>query len=364
MAPVVRRIQQSALLDVTVCVTAQHRGMLDQVLSLFDIQPEFDLDLMKPNQSLAGLTSSVLSGVTNVIHEARPDLILVHGDTTTMFGAALAGFYEKIPVGHVEAGLRSGNINSPWPEEMNRRTAAQLASLHFAPTPTARSNLQSEGVPSHRIWVTGNTVIDALLEVSSRADGAALGESGLLKAMPWLADPSRRVILVTGHRRENFGSGMEGICRALKRLATANDVQIVYPVHPNPHVMAPTRELLGAIPNIHLIAPLDYLPFVALMKRATFLLTDSGGIQEEAPALGKPVLVLRDTTERPEAVAAGTVRMVGTQEEAIVGEAQRLLDDPAWYATMAAAHNPYGDGQAAERIAQVIEGKQSIHEFA
>jgi len=363
MAPVVKRLKRSALVDVSVCVTAQHRGMLDQVLNLFDIQPDFDLDLMKPNQSLSGLTSSVLSGVTDIIREARPDLLLVHGDTTTMFGAALAGFYEKIPVGHVEAGLRSGNIHSPWPEEMNRRTAAQLASLHFAPTATARTNLQSEGVPRHAVWVTGNTVIDALLEVSSRADVAALGESGLFERMPWLADESRRVILVTGHRRENFGPGMEGICNALRRLAAENDVQIIYPVHPNPNVLAPTQNLLGTIPNIHLIAPLDYLPFVALMKRATFLLTDSGGIQEEAPALGKPVLVLRDTTERPEAVAAGTVRMVGTLEETIVNEAQRLLDDPAWYATMAAAHNPYGDGQAAERIAQVIEGQQSIHEF-
>lgn len=364
MAPVVKRLKRSALVDVRVCVTAQHRGMLDQVLNLFDIQPDFDLDLMKPNQSLSGLTSSVLSGVTDIIREARPDLLLVHGDTTTMFGAALAGFYEKIPVGHVEAGLRSGNIHSPWPEEMNRRTAAQLASLHFAPTATARTNLQSEGVPRHAVWVTGNTVIDALLEVSSRADVAALRESGLFERMPWLADESRRVILVTGHRRENFGPGMEGICNALRRLAAENDVQIIYPVHPNPNVLAPTQNLLGAIPNIHLIAPLDYLPFVALMKRATFLLTDSGGIQEEAPALGKPVLVLRDTTERPEAVAAGTVRMVGTLEETIVSEAQRLLDDTAWYATMAAAHNPYGDGQAAERIAQVIEGQQSIHEFA
>ncbi|EXJ15010.1 non-hydrolyzing UDP-N-acetylglucosamine 2-epimerase [Imhoffiella purpurea] len=349
MAPVVQALAAAPEVESQVCVTAQHRQMLDQVLSLFGITPEFDLDLMQPGQDLTDITSRVLAGLRNILRETRPQLVLVHGDTTTTFAASLAAFYERIPVGHVEAGLRTGNIYAPWPEEMNRRLTGSIAEWHFAPTERARQNLLREAVRPERIIVTGNTVIDALLDVVRRLredDGLS---AEIERDFDFL-DSSRRMILVTGHRRENFGEGFERICQALAVLAEREDVQIVYPVHLNPNVQDPVRRLLGGKGNVHLIEPLDYLPFVALMDRASFLITDSGGVQEEAPSLGKPVLVMRETTERPEAVEAGTVRLVGTDETAIVREASRLLDDPAAYERMSQAHNPYGDGQAAARI--------------
>lgn len=354
MAPVVKALAGETGFISQVCVTAQHRQMLDQVLQLFDIRPDHDLDLMRPGQDLTDITSNVLCGLRPVLREVRPDLVLVHGDTTTTCAAALAAYYERIPVGHVEAGLRTGNRYSPWPEEMNRRLTGCLAELHFAPTARARDNLRREGVPEERIHVTGNTVIDALLDVIGRVrSDPALG-AALVGRLPVL-DPGRRVILVTGHRRENFGLGFERICEALSSLARREDVQIVYPVHLNPNVQEPVRRWLGEAENIHLIPPLDYLPFVALMDRAELIITDSGGVQEEAPSLGKPVLVMRDTTERPEAVEAGTVRLVGTDAAAIVREASRLLDDAADYRAMSRAHNPYGDGRAARRILAALQ---------
>ena len=363
MAPVVNRLRLCAGVEVFVCVSAQHRQMLDQVLELFDIQADFDLNLMVPNQTLAGLTARVLTGVDEVLESLQPDLVLVHGDTSTAFAASLACFYKKIPVAHVEAGLRSGDIHSPWPEELNRRIVGQTASLHFAPTTFAKSNLLKEGVAPTAVWVTGNTVIDALFDIVKRISADSALQAKLAQAMPWLDDTKRRLILVTGHRRENFGEGIEGVCRALRTLALDPDVMIVYPVHPNPNVMEPVHRLLGSVANVHLVEPMEYLPFVFLMSKAYFIITDSGGIQEEAPSLGKPVLVMRDTTERPEAVAAGTVRIVGSSEARILEEARRLLSDPAHYARMATAHNPYGDGHAAERIVKVIEGQGLVHEF-
>lgn len=363
MAPVVARLRRSPGVEVSVCVSAQHRQMLDQVLVLFGIEPDFDLDLMRPNQTLAGVTSAVLDGVTRILEASNPDLVLVHGDTTTTFATALACFYRRIPVGHVEAGLRTGNLQAPWPEEMNRLFTGRLSALHFAPTPAARENLLREGVARDSIWVTGNTVIDALVDVVGRLQTDGKLVEHLRSGMPWLAAPGRRVVLVTGHRRENFGGGMESVCRALARLAADPGVDIVYPVHPNPNVLDPVNRLLGGISNVHLVAPMDYLPFVYLMSRAYFVITDSGGIQEEAPSLGKPVLVMRDTTERPEAVSAGTVRMVGVDEDRIFAEARRLLSDQDYYQGMSMAHNPYGDGRAADRIAQIIEGQREINEF-
>ncbi len=363
MAPVVARLRLSPGVEVSVCVSAQHRQMLDQVLVLFGIEPDFDLDLMRPNQTLAGVTSAVLDGVTRILEASNPDLVLVHGDTTTTFATALACFYRRIPVGHVEAGLRTGNLQAPWPEEMNRLFTGRLSALHFAPTPAARENLLREGVARDSIWVTGNTVIDALVDVVGRLQTDGKLVEHLRSGMPWLAAPGRRVVLVTGHRRENFGGGMESVCRALARLAADPGVDIVYPVHPNPNVLDPVNRLLGGISNVHLVAPMDYLPFVYLMSRAYFVITDSGGIQEEAPSLGKPVLVMRDTTERPEAVSAGTVRMVGVDEDRIFAEARRLLSDQDYYQGMSMAHNPYGDGRAADRIARIIEGQREINEF-
>lgn len=364
MAPVIARLRESPEVAVRVCVTAQHREMLDQVLELFQIEPDFDLDLMRPNQTLSDVTSAVLVGLDRILASSPPDLVLVHGDTSTTFATTLACFYRKIPVGHVEAGLRTGNMQSPWPEEMNRRFTGQLASLHFAPTAAARANLLTEGVSPSSVWVTGNTVVDALLSAVDRIERAPSLVEEINSQLPWLADRRHRVVLVTGHRRENFGEGTQNICRALLRLAEESGVKIVYPVHPNPNVMEPVYGLLGGVPNIHLIEPMEYLPFVHLMSKAHFVLTDSGGIQEEAPSLGKPVLVMRDTTERPEALGAGTVRLVGVSEERIVGEAMLLLNDSSHYQRMAAAHNPYGDGHAAERIAGVIEGQREINEFS
>ena len=364
MAPVVQRLRVSEGRGVFVCVSAQHRQMLDQVLHLFDIRPDYDLNVMQPNQTLAGLTSLVLSGVNGVLESVQPDLVLVHGDTTTAFAASLACFYKKIPVAHIEAGLRSGNIHSPWPEEMNRRFVGQMATMHFAPTALARSNLEKEGIASGAIWVTGNTVIDSLLDVVERIATDLSLQASLSKTMPWLTNPASRLVLVTGHRRENFGDGIEGVCRALRKLAMEANVVVVYPVHPNPNVMEPVHRLLDGVPNVHLVAPMEYLPFVFLMSKAYLIITDSGGVQEEAPSLGKPVLVMRDTTERPEAVEAGTVCIVGSDEVRIFNEAKRLLTDQAHYVRMATAHNPYGDGQAARRILEVIEGQGLACEFA
>lgn len=354
MAPLVKRLQRSAEFDCLVCVTGQHREMLDQVLELFEIRPDFDLNVMKRGQDLYDITSSIMLGMRDVLNTCRPDRVLVHGDTTTTMAASLAAFYQRIPVGHVEAGLRTGNLLSPWPEEANRKLTGVLASMHFAPTERARNNLLAEGVPAHRIVVTGNTVIDALLHVRGRlATDAALSQEAD-HALPQFS-PERRMILVTGHRRESFGSGFEQICAALLQISRAHpDVDIVYPVHLNPGVREPVNRLLTGVPNIHLLEPLDYLPFVRLMDRAYLILTDSGGVQEEAPSLGKPVLVMRDTTERQEAVEAGVVQLVGTDAQRIAAGVTHLLNDPESYRAMTCGGNPYGNGQASERILDAL----------
>jgi len=353
MAPVVRALDTAEAIKHRCCVTAQHREMLDQVLRLFEIEPAYDLDLMKPGQRLSTLTGAILTGLEPVLEDFKPHRVLVHGDTTTSFVAALAAFYARIPVGHVEAGLRTHDIYSPWPEELNRQLTGRVADLHFAPTVGARDHLLAEGVPQDRIDVTGNTVIDALMHVSRMLESDAEKADALVSGSVAL-EAGKRTILVTGHRRESFGGGVENICRALKTLAGRGDVQIVYPVHLNPNVQGPVGDILGDVAGVHLLSPQDYLPFIALMRRSDLILTDSGGIQEEAPSLGKPVLVMRDNTERPEAVAAGTVRLVGTTTDTIVSETARLLDDAAAYQTMSEAHNPYGDGKAASRIAERI----------
>lgn len=352
MAPVVKVLADAADVDARVCVTGQHREMLDQVLALFDILPDHDLSIMSPNQSLGDVTSAVLSGLDKVLAEFRPDLVLVHGDTTTTLAASLAAYYRQTPVGHVEAGLRTGNIYSPWPEEINRKVAGAIAELHFAPTEKSRTNLLGEGLQDERIFVTGNTVIDALHDVVKliQEDGSLTAE---LAGRFGLSD-DRRIVLVTGHRRESFGGGFERVCAALAELAERPDVQIVYPVHLNPNVKGPVERLLGGRANIRLMPPQDYLPFVYLMSRAELIITDSGGVQEEAPSLGKPVLVMRDRTERPEAVEAGTVRLVGTDQALITSSVSRLLDDRRAYEAMSFAHNPYGDGRAAVRILAAI----------
>ena len=355
MAPVVKELaKHPEHFDSQVCVTAQHRQMLDQVLDLFQIKPEYDLNIMQPGQSLTDITCGVLQGLARVLIECKPNVVLVHGDTSTTMAVSLAAYYQQIAVGHVEAGLRTGNIYSPWPEEMNRRLTSAIASFHFAPTEAARDNLLREGIAADDIVVTGNTVIDALLDVVRllRSDQAL--QRQMAERFSFL-DPSRRLILVTGHRRENFGAGFEQICTALKTIVeTMPDVEILYPVHLNPNVQEPVKRILGGTPSVHLIEPLDYLPFVSLMDRAFLIITDSGGVQEEAPSLGKPVLVMRDTTERPEAVTAGTVKLVGTDAAAIVGEASTLLSDQAAFERMSRAHNPYGDGMAAPRIATFL----------
>lgn len=352
MAPVVKALAACPDIDARVAVTAQHREMLDQVLHLFDIVPDYDLDIMKPGRGLTEITSGVLAGLKPVFEEVKPDLVLVHGDTTTTLAASLAAYYQRIPVGHVEAGLRTGNIYSPWPEEINRKVTGAITRLHFSPTERARDNLLAENVLSGHIIVTGNTVIDALHEVVTNleADKALTAHLAELFAL----DPQRRMILVTGHRRESFGDGFERICEALARLSRREDVQVVYPVHLNPNVKGPVERTLGNLPNVRLIAPQDYLPFVYLMSRAAIILTDSGGVQEEAPSLGKPVLVMRETTERPEAVEAGTVRLVGTDTDRIVANVTELLDNSTAYEAMSIAHNPYGDGKAAGRIIDAI----------
>jgi UDP-N-acetylglucosamine 2-epimerase (non-hydrolysing) len=355
MAPLVKHLQALRTFETRVCVTAQHREMLDQVLSLFEITPDFDLNLMKPGQDLTDITAGVLRGLKETLAQWRPDAVLVHGDTSTTLAATMAAFYQRIPVGHVEAGLRTGNLYSPWPEEANRKLTSVLAHWHFTPTEASRDNLLAEGVAPDTIHVTGNTVIDALLQVRDRIRDDAALQKRFADQFRFI-DQTKRLVLVTGHRRENFGSGFERICEALGRIASNHpDVEVVYPVHLNPQVQEPVHRLLGGIGNVHLIEPLDYLPFVYLMDRSTLILTDSGGIQEEAPSLGKPVLVMRDTTERPEAVAAGTVKLVGTDADRIVAQARALLTDPNAYQVMARAHNPYGDGQACQRIAQALQ---------
>lgn len=360
MAPLALQLASDERFEAKVCVTAQHREMLDQVLSLFELTPDFDLNIMKPGQDLNDVTCGILQGLKGVFEEFKPDIVLVHGDTATTFATTLAAYYQQIPVGHVEAGLRTGNLYSPWPEEGNRKLTGALAKLHFAPTETSQQNLLNEGIVPADIHVTGNTVIDALLDVAHKLDtNQALAQEQAAR-FPML-QTGKRLILVTGHRRESFGGGFERICQALADTAKAHpDTQILYPVHLNPNVREPVNRLLAGIDNVHLIEPQDYLPFVYLMNRAHIILTDSGGIQEEAPSLGKPVLVMRDTTERPEAVSAGTVKLVGTNASTITEELTRLLTDEAAYNAMSYAHNPYGDGTACERIRNVLsEWQQS-----
>jgi len=355
MAMVARALAATAGIEHKICVTAQHREMLDPILRLLKLEPDFDLDVMLPRQGLADITSAVLHGVRDTLEAIQPDRILVQGDTTTVLAASLAAFYAKIPVGHVEAGLRTGNMMAPWPEEMNRRVVDILSDRHYAPTEQARQNLLAEGLSDSGIIVTGNPVIDTLLHVVARLQN----ESELVdRAKEMLPErgADRRWILVTAHRRENFGAGFAQICRALVQLGARDDMEIVYPVHMNPAVQEPIRHYLGNQPHIRLIDPLDYLSFVHLMTESHIILTDSGGIQEEAPALGKPLLVMRDATERPEGVTAGTARLVGADAERITREVTRLLDDEEAYAAMARAHNPYGDGRASQRIRQDLLG--------
>ncbi len=361
MAPVVKGFQAAApQCQTVVCVTAQHREMLDQVLKLFDISPDHDLNIMKPGQDLFDITSNILLGLKGVLAAEKPDLVLVHGDTTTTLAASLAAYYAGVPVGHVEAGLRTGHKRAPFPEEINRKLTGAIADWHFAPTDAARDNLLREGVDPTSIFVTGNTVIDALLSVTQRLNGDAQLRAEFDSRFKFL-DATKKLILVTGHRRENFGEGFENICNALADIASAApDVEVLYPVHLNPNVRKPVADILAArkLANVHLIDPVDYLPFVYLMNRAYLIITDSGGVQEEAPSLGKPVLVMRDTTERPEAVGAGTVKLVGTSRAAIVKETLNLLQNPTDYARMSQAHNPYGDGHSVSRIVKAVLSKK------
>lgn len=358
MAPLVKLLAKQPELEARVCVTAQHRQMLDQVLELFDINPDYDLDIMKSGQTLSGVTTEILSRIEPVLMEFKPELVLVHGDTSTTFCTTLAAFYQRIPVGHVEAGLRTGNLYSPWPEEANRKLTGTVARLHFAPTQQSQANLLREGVTGDNIHVTGNTVIDALLWVKEKLESDRALNHSLRDRFPFLRDQAR-LVLITGHRRENFGNGFERICAAIRTLsANFPDVDFLYPVHLNPNVREPVGRILQGLANVHLIEPQDYLPFVYLMTRAHIILTDSGGIQEEAPSLGKPVLVMRDTTERPEAVAAGTVRLVGTDSQNIIDGVTQLLTNESEYNLMSFAHNPYGDGKACERIVSIVKNSK------
>jgi UDP-N-acetylglucosamine 2-epimerase (non-hydrolysing) len=353
MAPVVKALAAAEAIQPVVCLTGQHREMLVGILDFFGIAADHDLAVMKPEQDLAYITTAVLQGVQRVVTAERADWVLVHGDTTTALAAALAAFYAGVRIGHVEAGLRTGDLKQPWPEEMNRSVVDRIADRLFAPTPGARDNLLAENQPADRIFVTGNTVIDALLEVRQRLGGDAELRRSAAARFGFL-DDAKRLILVTGHRRESFGAGFEEICAGLHDIARRGDVEIVYPVHLNPAVQAPVGRILGGLANVHLIEPLDYVPFVYLMNRSHIVLTDSGGIQEEAPSLGKPVLVMRQVTERPEAVAAGTVALVGTDRRRIRDGVAELLDSPSRYAAFARAHNPYGDGLAGPRIRDAL----------
>lgn len=350
LGPVVRELQQHPeAFVVTVCVTAQHREMLDQMLGVFEIRPEYDLNLMQPGQTLSGLMGRILTSLEPILMQVKPDLVLVQGDTTTTFAGALAAFYQRIPVGHVEAGLRTFDLWHPFPEEMNRVFASRLAALHFAATPSAARNLLSEGVGEQYVHVTGNTGVDALLFVHRE-----IVAGRLIPAYRFTPKPGRRLIVVTVHRRESFGEGLRNICAGLRTIAQRPDVQMVIPVHPNPNVRPVIEEFLGELGNVTLIEPLDYVSFVDLMRQAFFLITDSGGVQEEGPSLGKPILVVREKTERPEAVEAGSVTLVGSNERLLVHQAVRLLDDPIEYRRRAFVHNPYGDGHASPRIADLI----------
>ncbi len=354
MAPLVHALAEDSRFDAKVCVTAQHREMLDQVLALFDIKPDYDLNLMKAGQTLNEVTARILLELKSVLQEFKPDVVLVHGDTATTFAASLAAYYEQIPVGHVEAGLRTGNIYSPWPEEANRKLTGVLTQYHFAPTETSKQNLLAENYEKKSIYVTGNTVIDALLMIKNKIDSnTALNEE--LSALFPMLEENKKLILVTGHRRESFGGGFERICEALAITAKRYpDAQILYPMHLNPNVREPVNRILNNVDNIFLIEPQQYLPFIYLMNRAYIILTDSGGIQEEAPSLGKPVLVMRDTTERPEAVEAGTVKLVGTNVELMTSAINELMDNEEAYKKMSFAHNPYGDGKACQRILDIL----------
>ncbi|HSQ87818.1 non-hydrolyzing UDP-N-acetylglucosamine 2-epimerase, partial [Romboutsia sp.] len=356
--PLVKAFGKETSILLKVCVTAQHREMLDQVLDMFDITPDYDLNIMKPGQDLFDVTSNVLLGMKDVLADFKPDIVLVHGDTTTTSASSLAAFYHKIKVGHVEAGLRTGNIYSPWPEEANRQITGVLANYHFAPTSTSENNLLKENKNKDNIVVTGNTVIDALFLALDKIEKSSQLKNKIIASInsQYQLNDTKKLILVTGHRRENFGQGFINICEALKTLALNNpDVDIVYPVHLNPNVQKPVKEILSDVSNVFLIEPLQYENFIYMMSKAYFIITDSGGVQEEAPSLGKPVLVMRDTTERPEAVEAGTVKLVGTHSQTIIEEAQKLLDDHSEYERMSKAHNPYGDGKACERIVDFIK---------
>ena len=357
MAPLAIKLAEQEGIDARVCVTAQHREMLDQVLGLFEITPEYDLNIMKPGQDLTDVTTNILQGIKPILADFKPDVVLVHGDTATTFATSLAAYYQQIAVGHVEAGLRTGNIYSPWPEEANRKLTGAITTYHFAPTETSQQNLLNEAVAPENITVTGNTVIDALLEVSAKLKNDTALNNEMAERFSFL-NKDKKLILVTGHRRESFGGGFERICKALAYTAEQHPgCQIVYPVHLNPNVQEPVNRLLKGVSNITLIEPQDYLPFVYLMNQAHIILTDSGGIQEEAPSLGKPVLVMRDTTERPEAVSAGTVKLVGTDVDKITASLNQLLTDEKAYEEMSFAHNPYGDGKACERIIEVLREK-------
>ncbi len=366
MAPLVKACQNEQNFETKVCVTAQHREMLDQVLDIFDIIPEYDLDLMKAGQDLYDVTSGVLLGMKNILSDFKPDVILVHGDTATTFAASLAAFYQQIKVGHVEAGLRTGNIYSPWPEEANRQLTTQITAYHFAPTQTSKENLLKENVKETDIAITGNTVIDALFlaldKIKSDQNLEAKIIDTIQKQFPSNSKfnvQNSKFILVTGHRRENFGQGFINICESLKTLAQDNpNIEIVYPVHLNPNVQKPVNEILSNTSNVHLIEPQQYEAFIYMMEKSYFIITDSGGVQEEAPSLGKPVLVMRDTTERPEALEAGTVKLVGTDPEKIINEAQKLLDDPTVYEAMSKASNPYGNGTACKQIVDYLKMKK------
>ena len=359
MAPLVKALELEELLELKVCVTAQHREMLDQVLDIFEIEPDYDLNLMKAGQDLYDITANVLLGMKDVLSDFQPDIVLVHGDTTTTSATSMAAFYQKIKVGHVEAGLRTGDIYSPWPEEANRLITGVLTTYHFAPTSNSKDNLLRENKKSANIIVTGNTVIDALFLALDKIENSQDLKEKIIKTInsQYKMNDSKKLILVTGHRRENFGQGFINICKALKTLALNNqEIDIVYPVHLNPNVQKPVKEILSDVPNIYLIDPLQYEQFIYLMSQSYFIITDSGGVQEEAPSLGKPVLVMRDTTERPEALEAGTVKLVGTDIQVIIDEAQKLLDNDVAYEKMSKAHNPYGDGKACQRIVNFIKG--------
>lgn len=359
MAILVKKLQNEPSIESRLCVTAQHRQMLDQILNLYNLAPEYDLDIMRPGQDLTDISCNVLQGLRDVLADFRPDRVLVHGDTTTTLIASLAAYYARIPVSHVEAGLRTGNIYSPWPEEINRKLTGSIADRHYSPTVFAKENLIREGIPEEKILVTGNTVIDSLFWIGRKLDENELYQKTLDELFGFI-EKDKKLLLVTGHRRESFGQGFENICVALIELAERNDVQIVYPVHFNPNVQKTVNRLLAKRDNIHLIAPLDYLPFVYLMRSAYLIITDSGGIQEEAPSLGIPVLVMRDTTERPEALEAGTVKLVGSHTQTIVKETVKLLEDQNCYEEMSFAHNPYGDGTSCNQIIADILKTQNL----